>query len=78
MKQSFFVMFFIVINANSFLLTSIGIHLLMRGSVWLGVACFMLGLYGLVMTEVLIKKTVLTRLKSDENGNITSFTIDAK
>lgn len=78
MKQSFFVMFFIVTNINSILLTSIGIHSLIRGSVWLGVACFMLGLCGLVMTEVLIKKTVLTRLKSDENGNITSLTIDAK
>ena len=78
MKGLFYTMFFIVINANDFLLTSIGIYLLVCGSVWLGVACFMLGLCGLSMMVVLIKKTVLTRLKSDENGNTTSFTIDVK
>ena len=78
MKRSFYAMFFIVINTNSFLLTSIGIHSLVCGNMWLGVAFFILGLCGLVMTEVLIKKTVVTRLKGDENGNITSFTIDAK
>ena len=78
MKQSFYVMFFLVNNANSFLLTSIGIHSLVCGNMWLGVAFFIPGLCGLVMTEVLIKKTVVTRSKGDENGNITSFTIDAK
>lgn len=80
MKRLFYPMFFIVINANSFLLTSIGIHSLICGSVWLGVACFMLGLCGLSMMVVLIKKMALTNVNVEENesGDVTSITIDAK
>lgn len=80
MKQSFCITFFIVTNINSILLTLIGIHSLICGSMWLGVAFFILGLCGLSMMDVLIKKTIaiVTRFKSDENGNITSITVDTK
>lgn len=49
MKQSFFSMFAVVYIINDFLLTSIGIRSLICGNMWLGVACFILGLCGLTM-----------------------------
>ena len=78
MKLSFFSMFDVVYIINDFLLTSIGIHSLICGSMWLGVACFILGLCGLSMMVVLIKKMVLTNLEENESGDVTSITVDTK
>lgn len=78
MKPSFFSTFFVVYIVNDFLLESIGLYLLVCRNTWLGVACFILGLCGLSMAGVLIKKTVLTNLEENESGDVTSFTIDAK
>ena len=78
MKQSFFSMFDVVYSINNFLLTSIGIYLLVCRNTWLGVACFILGLCGLAMMGVLIKKMAVTRLDENESGDVTSITVDAK
>lgn len=78
MKPSFFSTFFVVYIINDFLLTSIGLYLLVCRNTWLGVTCFILGQCGLAMAGVLIKKTVLTNWEENESGDITSFTIDAK
>lgn len=78
MKLSFFSMFDVVYSINNFLLTSIGIYLLVCRNTWLGVACFILGLCGLSMMVVLIKKMVLTNVEENESGDVTSITVDAK
>ncbi len=78
MKQSFFSMFGLVYFTNDFLLTLIGIHSLICGSMWLGVACFILGLCGLSMMVVLFKKMVLTNVEENESGDVTSITVDGK
>lgn len=78
MKQSFFSMFGLVHIINDFILTSIGIYLLVCRNTWLGVTCLILGLYELAMTVVMIKKMAITRLDENESRDVTSITVDAK
>ena len=78
MRKSFFSTFSLVHIINDFILMSIGIYLLVCRNTWLGVTCLILGLYELAMTVVTIKKMAITRLDENENGNITSWTIDDK